>query len=85
MKNAPVGWHLMLGIGLLMSVIFAFLYFGPSRCLQRQLTAAANWPEAGRQMARIHPMVLANFTSWGGLADCRDLFCAVTRRWRLRP
>jgi uncharacterized membrane protein len=68
MKNAPVGWHLMLGIGLLMSVIFAFLYFGPFRCL-RAATAAANWPEAGRQMARIHPLVLANFVlGWSAIA-----------------
>jgi uncharacterized membrane protein len=61
MKNAPVGWHLMLGIGLLMSVIFSFLYFGPFRRLQIA-AAAANWPEAGKQMARIHPLVLVNFT-----------------------
>jgi uncharacterized membrane protein len=66
MKNAPVGWHLMLGIGLLMSAIFAVLYFGPFQRLQSAV-AAADWPEAGRQMARIHPLVLVNF-SLGWLA-----------------
>ena len=34
-QAAPIGWHLMTGIGLLMFLIFGHLYFGPYRRLQR--------------------------------------------------
>jgi len=43
MKQAPVGWHLMLGIGLLMFAVFGHLYFGPFRRL-RAAVEAADWP-----------------------------------------
>lgn len=66
MKNAPVGVHLMLGIGLLMFAIFGHLYFGPFR-RTKAAVAAANWPEAARRMAQIHPLVVLNF-SLGWLA-----------------
>ena len=59
MKAAPLGWHLMLGLGLVMFAIFGHLYFGPYRRLQRA-TAQADWPLAGRQLARMHPWVWAN-------------------------
>lgn len=59
MEAAPLGWHLMLGIGLLMSAIFGHLFFGPFRALQRA-SAQADWPAAGRQLARMHPLVLVN-------------------------
>jgi uncharacterized membrane protein len=59
MKAAPLGWHLMLGLGLLMFAIFGHLFFGPWRKL-KQATAAADWPLAGRQLARMHPWVWAN-------------------------
>lgn len=60
MKSAPAGWHVMLGIGLLMFALFAHLYFGPWRRMKAAV-AGANWPEAGRRMAQIHPLVVANF------------------------
>lgn len=52
MKAAPLGWHLMLGIGLLMMLIFAHLYFAPFRRLKLAV-AAADWPEAARRMTQI--------------------------------
>ena len=52
MKNAPAGWHLMLGIGLLMFALFGHLYFGPYRRLQLAV-AAADWPEGGRRVGQI--------------------------------
>lgn len=68
MKNAPIGWHLMLGIGLLMFAIFGHLYFGPWRRMKASV-AAANWPEAGKNMAQIHPLVVLNFVlGWLGVA-----------------
>jgi len=60
MRQAPAGWHLMLGAGILMSVIFSYLYTGPFRRM-RAAAATADWPAAGRAMAQIHPLVLTNF------------------------
>ena len=60
MKAAPLGWHLMLGIGVLMFAIFGHLYFGPFRRLNLAV-AAADWPEAGRRLGQIQKMVQINF------------------------
>lgn len=60
MKNAPVGMHLMLGIGLVMMAVFAHLYFAPFKRLQRAVTAQ-DWPGGGAELARIHTLVLTNF------------------------
>ena len=59
MKNAPVGWHLMLGIGLLMFALFGHLYFGPFRRLE-QAVNAADWPEGGRRVGQIATLALVN-------------------------
>lgn len=60
MKNAPIGQHLMLGIGLLMFALFGHIYFGPYRRL-KMAASASDWPAAGGQMAKMHPFVVANF------------------------
>jgi uncharacterized membrane protein len=60
MKAAPLGQHLMLGIGLLMFALFAHIYFGPYRRIGRAV-AASDWPAAGAQMGKMHPFVVANF------------------------
>ena len=52
MKNAPIGWHIMLGIGLLMFALFGHLYFGPFRRLKLAV-AAADWPEGGKRLGQI--------------------------------
>ena len=52
MKNAPLGWHLMLGLGLLMFALFGHLYFGPFRRLKLAVQAA-DWPEGGRRVGQI--------------------------------
>jgi len=52
MKNAPAGWHAMLGIGLVMFALFGHLYFGPFRRL-KQAVSAADWPEGGRRIGQI--------------------------------
>lgn len=74
MKNAPVGWHLMLGIGLLMSALFGHLYFGPYRRLQ-QAVSAANWPEAGRRVGQIATLSLLNLAL--GVVAIAAIFFAV--------
>jgi uncharacterized membrane protein len=50
--NTPAGWHVMAGLGLVMSLIFAHIYFAPYRRLRRAV-AAADWPEGGRRMGQI--------------------------------
>jgi len=61
MKNAPVGWHLMLGIGLLMFALFGHLYFGPFRRLKLAV-AASDWPEGGRRVGQIATLAMVNLT-----------------------
>jgi uncharacterized membrane protein len=60
MKLAPKGWHVMLGLGTLMCLIFGHLYFGPFRKLNRAL-ADGDLATAGLQLAKIHPLVITNF------------------------
>jgi uncharacterized membrane protein len=60
MKLAPKGWHAMSGIGLLMCLIFAHIWFAPFRRLKTAVQAA-DWPVAGKALQQIHPLVLVNF------------------------
>jgi uncharacterized membrane protein len=59
MKNAPLGWHLMFGIGLVMFALFGHLYFGPFRRLKHAVSAA-NWPEGGRCMGQLITLATVN-------------------------
>ena len=59
MKQAPLGWHLMLGIGLLMFAVFGHLYFGPFRRL-RAAVEAADWPLAGQKLGQIAKLAQLN-------------------------
>ena len=52
MKNAPVGWHLMFGIGIVMFAIFGHLYFGPFRRMKLAV-GASDWAEAGSRGGQI--------------------------------
>ena len=57
MKNAPAGWHAMLGIGLVMFALFGHVYFGPFRRL-KQAVSAADWPEGGRRVGQIATLAM---------------------------
>ncbi len=59
-QAAPLGWHLMTGIGTLMVLIFGHIHFGLYRPL-RKAVDAADWPQAGRRAAMIARLVTANF------------------------
>lgn len=72
MKNAPLGWHLMLGIGLVMFALFGHLYFGPYRRLKTAI-AASDWPEGGRRVGQIAKLALSNLVL-GGLAIAAVIF-----------
>ncbi|MBN2690976.1 MAG: CopD family protein [Burkholderiaceae bacterium] len=66
--HAPVGWHVMLGIGLVMMAVFAHIFFAPYR-RARLAAAAQDWPAAGRSLEKIHPLVVLNFTlGWIAIA-----------------
>lgn len=60
MKLAPKGWHAMSGLGILMCLIFAHIWFAPFRRL-KSAVHTSDWPTAGKALGQIHPMVLANF------------------------
>ncbi|MFZ3141894.1 DUF4149 domain-containing protein [Polaromonas sp.] len=74
MKNAPAGWHAMLGTGLLMFALFGHLYFGPFRRLQ-QAVSAADWPEGGRRVGQIATLAMLNL-GLGVLSIAAVLFLA---------
>lgn len=59
MKNAPIGWHIMFGIGLVMFALFGHLYFGPFRRLKLAV-ATANWPEGGKRVGQIAMLAQTN-------------------------
>ncbi len=72
MKNAPMGWHLMFGIGLLMFALFGHLYFGPFRRLKLAVTAS-DWPEGGRRVGQIASLAMINLVL-GALAIAAVIF-----------
>ena len=53
--------HIMMALGLLMMALFMHVQFGPFRKLKRAV-AAEDWPEAGKQIGRIRPVVAINLT-----------------------
>ena len=72
MKAAPIGWHIMVGIGLLMFALFGHVYFGPFKRLKLAI-AATDWLEAGRRLGQIQAIVKINF-ALGWLAIVAVLF-----------
>jgi uncharacterized membrane protein len=59
MKNAPMGWHIMLTTGLLMAGVFFHVYAALFPKLRRQCIEAA-WPAAGATLNSIRKMVGIN-------------------------
>jgi len=57
--RAPVGWHVMAGLGILMMLIFGHIFFGPWRRM-RAAVAAQDWPEGGKRMNQIALLVKVN-------------------------
>ena len=56
---APIGVHIMVGIGIAMCLIFGHLFFGPFRRMKAAV-AAATWPVAAAQLGKIRMLVLTN-------------------------
>jgi uncharacterized membrane protein len=58
-KNAPLHWHLMLTLGLLMGGIFVYVVMLPYAALKAAV-AAQNWPAGGQALGRIRRLVGIN-------------------------
>lgn len=58
-RQAPVGWHVMMGIGLVMAGIFAWVYGVLYPRLRRHAEAGA-WAEAGAALNGIRRLVTTN-------------------------
>jgi uncharacterized membrane protein len=69
----PLGWTLMLGLGLLMMLIFGHVYFAGFRKFKGAVEAA-QWPEAARAAGQIHLLMSTNFVlGWLAIAALRLL------------
>ncbi len=67
----PLGWNLMLVIGLVMFAIFGHIYFGGFRKFKRAV-AASEWPVAAKAGAQIHLLVVINFVlGWAAIVAVR--------------
>jgi uncharacterized membrane protein len=51
--------HVMMGVGILMMLIYAHLYFAPWQRFRRAVTAS-DWPTAGKNIEQIRLMVTIN-------------------------
>ena len=58
-KSAPLNWHIMFVLGLLMMLIFALVYFVPYRMLGRACDAQ-NWPAGAAALGQIRKLVGLN-------------------------
>ena len=58
-RQAPIGWHVMVGIGLVMAGIFAWV-FGVLHPRLRRHAEAGAWPEAAAALDGIRRLVTTN-------------------------
>lgn len=66
--QAPRGWHVMAGLGILMVLVFGHIFFVPWRHAQRAV-AAQDWPEGGLRMNQIALLVKVNLAlGWLAIA-----------------
>lgn len=56
---APLGWHVMFTLGVVMALVFAYVYLGLFPKLRRECAASA-WPAAAQILNRIRRMVAIN-------------------------
>ena len=58
--GVPLGWNIMLVLGLVMMLIFGHIYFAGFKKYKRAV-AAGDWPLAAKAASLIHTMTLINF------------------------
>ena len=59
--SVPLGWNIMLVLGLAMMLIFGHIYFAGFKKYKRAV-AAGQWPVAAKAAGLMHTMTLVNFT-----------------------
>jgi uncharacterized membrane protein len=59
LERLPVGWHMMIGIALVMTVVFAYLYLGLYRPARRAFDAGDS-AAVPRLLGRIRTLVIVN-------------------------
>jgi uncharacterized membrane protein len=59
MKHAPLHWHLMLLLGIIMSGIFVYVYLAPYQKLKAAVVVQ-DWPAGGVALARIRQLIGTN-------------------------
>ena len=59
--SVPLGWNIMLVLGITMMLIFGHIYFAGFKKYKRAV-ASAQWPAAAKAAGLIHTMTLINFT-----------------------
>ena len=59
LRAAPIGWHIMFGVGSVMAVVFGVVYLRVFPRLKASC-AASSWPEAGAALNRIRQLVALN-------------------------
>lgn len=59
--GVPLGWNIMLVLGIAMMLIFGHIYFAGFKKVKRAI-ASEHWPLAAKAASLIHTMTLFNFT-----------------------
>ena len=59
--GVPIGWNIMLLLGIAMMLIFGHIYFAGFKKYKRSV-AIGDWPVAAKAAGLIHTMTLINFT-----------------------
>ena len=65
MERLPLGWHMMMSIALVMTLVFAYLYVGLFRPARRAL-AAGDMAALPSLMGRVRALVIANLILGAG-------------------
>ena len=69
--SVPLGWNLMLVIGITMMLLFGHIYFAGFRKFKRAV-AAAEFPAAAKAAAQVQTLVMTNFVlGWVAIAAVR--------------
>jgi uncharacterized membrane protein len=69
--SVPLGWNVMLVLGISMMLIFGHIYFAGFKKYKRAV-AAGEWPVAAKAAALMHTMTLINFClGWAAILSVR--------------
>ena len=72
LRTAPIGWHIMLTLGVVMAIIFGYVYWALYPKL-RDRCRAADWPAAAQALNRIRQLVGDQSPAGRLHHHCRDV------------